>query len=120
MPANPVGRYGNDGINDVAGVGMVLTHADEAVARAVQRGVGVTQGARRRDGQRRFPALLSVNALVLKVGKPHPPPVGQPRPAAVFMHSGAGVERRRVDIEPVAVGSAADDDIAPALGRPRL
>ena len=126
LRADAVGRHGDDGVDDVGRVGVILPDANQPAGAgrgavgAVQGGVGIAQGRRGGDGQRGGAGVLPVDALVVVVGEPHRAAAGEPGAAAVFVDAGAGVERRRVDIGNRAVGGGADDDIAAALGRPRL
>ena len=90
----------------------------------VEHAIAVSEmvlGVQRRWRQRfggRFAASLEVQTLISKIRKDTGPARHQPRGAAIFMHSGAGIEGGGRDINGGAVGTGMHDHVTALLPRP--
>ena len=99
--------------------GVVLAHDDDPPTRRVHLAVGPAIASRcvglghHRNGHR--PPGQAIQALVLPVGEPQAVTAHPPRPAAVLVDGGAGVEPGGQQVHGRAVAELVDDLRAPPL-----
>ena len=99
---------------------MVLAHTDETPARVIHTRIRVTHLAWRRQCLGRVETFLPVKSLVGKVRKLADSLVNQIIAAAIFVNTGASVERGGIDIGSNPIRAPSDYDITARLLRPHL
>ncbi len=116
-----VERDGHDRVDRLAAAGVVLADGVEAAPGDVGPQVGVAPRALRRDRDgARTARVEPVQPAVGEVREDDRPAGDDVRPAAVLVHAGPDVERRRGQVGRRAVGGGPDEDVPAAFGRPFL
>ena len=115
---------GDDGIDRFARDGVILAHADPAVAAMVDHAVGKPPISPRRGRcwcerlRLGCAARQSIQAAVGEIGEIDASVRHHPRSAAVFVHARARVVGRRRDVGRRSVAGVAHDHVAALLLRP--
>ena len=88
---------------------VVLTHADQAVSRPIQDGIGIAHPGRRRQRLRLLASADTVELLIREVREDDDASGHEGRTTAIFVDPGARVERRRDNVAGRAVRLTPND-----------
>src|SRR5262245_14390825 len=97
---------------------MILAHTDHPVAPAVNHAIGVTHFGFRRDRLRLSSAVEAIQSLVSEVREIDCAVAYGKTAAAVFVYARAGAERRRREVNRLAIRREFDNDVSAFLLRP--